>query len=255
MHRESSDQAKCAALLLVGHGTRDEAGLKEFERLTEDVRRQVGGRRVERAFLEFARPSIPEAIDRLAAEGARSIHIVPLFLFAAGHVKRDLPAAAEEAIARHRELRVEVAPALGCDEEILSLSARRFAEALIGKADVRGEQTLLLLVGRGTSDCEAINEVRRFAGLRCEQSRVGRAEVCFVAAASPTLDEGLRMAAQAGFPRVVVQPHLLFAGRVLDEVHAAVQSIERDTAGIEWIVAKHLGPAEELARTIVRRVN
>jgi sirohydrochlorin cobaltochelatase len=254
MHGESSKQLT-SAVLLVGHGTRDELGLREFDELAVEVGRRLGNRRVRRAFLELAEPSISEAIDRLAAEGVRSILVVPLFLFAAGHVKHDVPAAVDKGVARHRELRIDIAPAFGCDEEILALSARRFEESLAGRADVPRQRTMLLLVGRGTRDADAVDEVRRLAALRHMQSSVGNAEVCFVAAARPTLEEGLRLAAEAGFPRVVVQPHLLFAGQVLDDVRAAVKLIEREAAGVEWIVAEHLGPAEELVRAILGRVN
>jgi sirohydrochlorin ferrochelatase len=254
MHGESSQQLT-SAILLVGHGTRDELGLREFDELAVEVGRRLENRRVRRAFLELAEPSISKAIDRLVAEGARSIVVAPLFLFAAGHVKHDVPAAVDKAVAKHRELRIDIAPAFGCDEEIVALSARRFDEAISSRPGVPRERTMLLLVGRGSSDDEATREVKQFAAIRCEQSRVARTEACFVAAARPTLEEGFRLAAEAGFPRVVVQPHLLFAGQVLDEVQAAVKLIERETADVEWLVAKHLGPAEDLVRAVVRRVN
>jgi sirohydrochlorin ferrochelatase len=248
-------QMSSSAVLLVGHGTRDVRGLAEFERLAESVAGHVNGKRVKRAYLELAGPTILEAIERLAAEGATSIRVVPLLLFAAGHAKRDLPAAVEAAARRHPGLKVEIAPAFGCDEEILALSERRFEEALAERSVVGRDRTMLLLVGRGTSDAEAIDEVRQFAALRREQSGVGRADVCFVAAARPSLVDGMGMAAQAGYPRVVVQPHLLFAGQVLDEIQAAVRSIERQTMGTEWILTRHLGPEEELVRAVVRRAN
>ncbi len=219
------------------------------------MRCHVNGKRVRRAYLELAEPTIPEAIERLAAEGMRSIRVVPLLLFAAGHVKRDLPAAVEAAAFRHPGLKVEIAPAFGCDEEILALSERRFEEALTERSVVPRERTMLLLVGRGTSDVEAVEEVRRFGELRREQSSVGSAEVCFVAAARPSLAEGLAMAAKAGYPRVVVQPHLLFAGQVLNEIRAGVELIESEAIGVEWILTRHLGPEEELVRAVIRRAN
>ncbi len=251
----ANQQMSSSAVLLVGHGTRDVDGLAEFERLAESVAGHVNGKRVRRAYLELAKPTIPEAIERLAAEGTRSIRVVPLLLFAAAHARRDLPVAVEAAAPQHPRLNVEIAPAFGCDEEILSLSERRFEEALADRSVVGRERTMLLLVGRGTSDTEALEEVRRFAELRRVQSGVGRAEICFVAAVRPSLAEGLAMAAQSGYARVVVQPHLLFAGQVLDEIQAAVRLIDSQRTGVEWILTRHLGPEEELVRVVVRRAN
>ncbi len=250
----ANQQTGSSAVLLVGHGTRDKSGLAEFNRLAELAASCLRGMRVEIAYLELAEPTIPEAIERLAAEGTRSIRVVPLLLLAAGHAKRDLPAAVESAARRHPRLNVEIAPAFGCDEEILALSARRFEESLAERSVVPRKRTMLLLVGRGTSDADALDEVRQFAELRRVQSDVGGAEVCFVAAARPSLAEGLAMAAQSGYPRVVVQPHLLFAGQVLDEIQAAARLIESQRTGVEWILARHLGPEHELVCAVVRRV-
>jgi sirohydrochlorin ferrochelatase len=43
------------------------------------------------AISEFARPTIRDGLAALAERGARRIHAVPAMLFAASHVKNDLP--------------------------------------------------------------------------------------------------------------------------------------------------------------------
>ncbi len=43
------------------------------------------------AYLEFMRPGIEDAAHRLAAQGCERIHIVPMFLGAGGHVRKDIP--------------------------------------------------------------------------------------------------------------------------------------------------------------------
>ena len=58
------------AILIAGHGSRDPDGITEFLDLARHFRKHRPGVRVEIAFLEFARPTIQEGIDRLVHEGA-----------------------------------------------------------------------------------------------------------------------------------------------------------------------------------------
>ena len=94
---------------------------------------------------------------------------MPLVLFSAGHAKRDIPAALAQAIARNPGVDIELCPPLGCHPAILELVAststagRRLSA---GARTVSPDETLLILVGRGSSDAEAIAEMRRLADLR-----------------------------------------------------------------------------------------
>ncbi len=164
----------------------------------------------------------------------------------------------------------------------LELSARRFEEAMAGRAAVDAAETLLILVGRGSSDAEAIGAMKRFAELRARRTPVGQAEVCFVAVAKPTLDEMLKQAARSDFRRIVVQPHLLFAGEVLETISGRWSVVseqergfrvqgsgtkhngewgmgngewgDRPTSDKEWILAGHLGAAKLVAEAVMEMV-
>jgi sirohydrochlorin cobaltochelatase len=243
-------------VLLVGHGTRDADGIAEFLMLAERVRGLLLPRPLEACFLELAQPTIGDGLKRLIGLGARRITVVPLLLTAAGHAKRDIPSAVAEVSAMHPELIIRQTAALDCHERIVNLSTRRYDEALAERSIIPEEQTLLLLVGRGSSDSAAIATVRCFAELRARRSKVGRVETCFAAVAKPSLEELLPVVAMAGFRRIVVQPHLLFRGRVLEDIRDGVARLEtRETAGErdskpEWIVTGPLGPEAELAEAV-----
>ena len=83
------------AVLLCGHGSRDPEAVGEFEEAAAALRSQLGhlepGRDFATGYLEFARPTIGESLAALASRGARSILAIPGMLFAASHVKNDLP--------------------------------------------------------------------------------------------------------------------------------------------------------------------
>src|SRR5436190_70542 len=87
-------------LLLVGHGTRDSAGLAEFRELHRLLVERAGELPVESCFLELAEPNISAGIEALLARGVRQIVVAPLLLFAAGHAKRDIPEGVADALQR-----------------------------------------------------------------------------------------------------------------------------------------------------------
>jgi sirohydrochlorin cobaltochelatase len=216
---------------------------------------------VEAGFLELAQPTIGEAFDRLVQRGATQIRVCPLLLFAAGHARSDVPEAIQRAAARHSEMRIEIGEPFGCGEWLLALSKRRYDEAVAPAAERRGgtlprgaweRECYLLLVGRGSSDATATAEMNRFAELRVKQSSLDKFGVAFVAAAHPTLDEGLEQAAAAGVRQIVVQPHLLFRGEVLATIQSAVARWQTERPELEWITTSHLGPEQELVQAVLR---
>ncbi|HET7794069.1 MAG TPA: CbiX/SirB N-terminal domain-containing protein [Rhizobacter sp.] len=78
-------------LLLFAHGARDPNWALPFDAVAAIVRQRRPEMPVELAFLEFMAPTLADAGHRLAAQGCTRVDVVPLFLGAGGHVRRDLP--------------------------------------------------------------------------------------------------------------------------------------------------------------------
>src|SRR5262244_3641274 len=79
------------AVLLCGHGSRDPEAVREFELAAAGLRPWLPAFDFTSGYLEFVRPTIRDGLSLLASRGARRILVVPGMLFAAGHVKHDLP--------------------------------------------------------------------------------------------------------------------------------------------------------------------
>src|SRR4051794_29470860 len=77
------------ALIAVAHGTRDQAGIHDIQRLVELVRQARPDVRVRLGWLELAEPLLPEAL----AECSGPAVVVPLLLSTGYHVKTDIAAA------------------------------------------------------------------------------------------------------------------------------------------------------------------
>jgi sirohydrochlorin cobaltochelatase len=101
-------------LLLFAHGARDPAWAIPFEQARAQLQAQHGpGVPVALAFLEFMSPTLMEAGDQLAAQGCKRITVVPLFLGAGGHVRKDLPALMAQMQQQHPRITWHLAPAVG----------------------------------------------------------------------------------------------------------------------------------------------
>jgi sirohydrochlorin cobaltochelatase len=242
-----------AGLLLVGHGTRYAPGVEEFFKLARLIARRVQDHAVEPCFLEFSEPSIAQGVARLVERGARRIVVAPVILFAAGHIRHDIPREVAKAADEHGGVPLAQAPHLGCHSALVQVSSRRFAESIAAAPAVAPADTVLVMVGRGSRDTDATQEMLRFANLRRSSKEASDTKVAFLAMAGPPLEPTLECVARAAPKRIVVQPHLLFSGELLERVGQLVERFAVAHLAIDWRVTRHLGPTEEIADAVLER--
>tara|TARA_B100001996_G_C18542851_1_gene547627 strand:+ start:163 stop:531 length:369 start_codon:yes stop_codon:yes gene_type:complete len=110
-------------LLLVAHGSRREESNLEVVSLSKQMAKFNSNPfdKVMPAFLEFASPSIPEAIEKCNEMGAKSITVLPYFLSAGVHINRDIPSEVENASQDFPNLNITIANYFGSREEIAEL--------------------------------------------------------------------------------------------------------------------------------------
>lgn len=131
-------------ILLFAHGARDPNWALPFqavaERLRDRARSDVGqAPEVTLAFLEFMSPDMASAGDDLAARGCTQVSVVPLFLGAGGHVRKDLPKLLEGLAARHPGVSWRLCPAVG-ETDILIQGMADAAWALAEPTSPRSPQ-------------------------------------------------------------------------------------------------------------------
>ena len=117
-------------LLLFAHGARDPNWARPFQAVADRVRAARPGVPVELAFLEFMAPDIATAGRTLAVAGCTTVAVVPLFLGAGGHVRKDLPVLVERLQADHPQATWTLSPAVGELEPVIDAMARA-AEAFL----------------------------------------------------------------------------------------------------------------------------
>ncbi len=101
------------AILFFCHGSRDPNWRVPFDAILEDFRGMHAAKLSELAFLEFMQPDFATSVAALVAQHAERIRVIPLFLAAGAHTRKDLTALIEEAQAKHPEVRFTAAPPIG----------------------------------------------------------------------------------------------------------------------------------------------
>ncbi|HZT89159.1 MAG TPA: sirohydrochlorin chelatase [Stellaceae bacterium] len=239
------------AVVVCGHGSRDPEAMGEFELLGAGLRPRFAGFDFATGYLEFARPTIREALDAVAARGARRILAVPAMLFAASHVKNDLPWEVNSFAAENPGIDIRFGRDLGLDAKLLAAAAGRIAEA----APDRREETLLVVVGRGTNDPDANSNIAKIARMLWEGMGFGWAEAAFSGVAHPRVDAALERAARMGFRRVVVFPYFLFTGVLVKRIYAQTDEAARRFPGIDFVKAPYLRDHAAVLDAFVDRVS
>ncbi len=231
-------------LLVIAHGSRDPRHAATVHALTERVRAERPGLRVETAFLEFNAPSVPRVLERLAAQGADEVVALPLLLTRAFHAKTDIPSVLREARARLPRLRIRQADVLGPSPLLNATLGRRLREAGARPGDL--PRTGLVLASAGSTDPEAIAVIAEIAR---ELRHTGWCAVrpAFASALLPRTEDAVRELRAEGVDRVAVAPYVIAPGRLPDRIAAGAEAAGAD------VLADVLGPAPELARLLLHR--
>ncbi|WP_322511918.1 sirohydrochlorin chelatase [Chloroflexus sp.] len=240
------------ALLLIGHGTDDDAGLAEYRQLAALVQQRLDVF-VQPCFLELADPPIGQAIDACVHAGYQHIVALPLLLGAAGHQKNDIPVALREARARWPQVTIQYGAPLGVQYPLLKALGDRLAAAEAAAPPAPRAETALALIGRGSSDPDSNADVARMARLLWEGRGYGRVLYGFYSITTPRVPETIDASIALGARRVIVIPYLLFTGRILQRIAQQVAAARQRYPAHDFVLTEHLGLHEGVIAAIEQR--
>ncbi|MFF2388492.1 sirohydrochlorin chelatase [Agromyces sp. NPDC058104] len=207
--------ASAPALVGISHGTSSPDGRRAVRGLHDAVAAALATKHPDATpaarlgHVDVEQPDVPAALASLAP-GEPAV-VVPLLLSAGYHVHVDLT----EAVAATADRAVVLGGALGPDDRLATVLARRLHEA-----GVRDDDLVVLSVA-GSSDARAVRDCHdmreRLAAATGRDIRIG-----FLSAAAPLLHEAVALA-RTDVPgaRVVVASYLLAPGYFQDLAEAA----------------------------------
>jgi sirohydrochlorin cobaltochelatase len=208
-------------VLLVGHGTRDADGRQSLLDFAAAYQALDRDRPVVPCFLELTEPTIQQGVDQCIAQGYTDLSVLPILLFAARHNKFDVTNELDRARRRHPQLTFHYGRHFGITPGIVDLWRSRLAVLDTPEWNPQGidrSDTVLLFVGRGSSDPDANGDVYKMARVLWEGSGYQTVETCFIGITHPRLEEGFRRASLYQPRRVIVLPHFLFTGALVKKI-------------------------------------
>lgn len=267
--------------MFIGHGTRRRHGIEEFMAFLRGVvEREIHDAPILAtcAFLELEAPTIRDAVEQLVQAGATKIAAIPLLLFAAGHMKVDIPTEIHHACAAHPHVTVRLFEPFGMADAFRDVAAARAIDALkelvvVGhgstdaqdhgadhSGDHRDEDVGLVVLGRGNRDEAAQAQFAQVAvGIRERVSeRFGEVsmQLGYLAGTGVSLESALDVMVAAGRRRIAILPYLWFSGWLTDTLPDRVEKwrAANPHVDVEIVVARHLGADTSLVEVVAEQV-
>jgi sirohydrochlorin cobaltochelatase len=238
--------------LLVGHGSRRDKSNEAVRELAAGLEDRIGVS-TDAAFLELAEPSIPDAIETLARSSTR-VTMVPLSLFAASHVKNDLPLAVKRARSDHPGVRFHAGAHLGIHPAILDLldDRARDVERELG-VDRADDDVAVVLCARGSSDPDSNADVHKLARLLYEGREFARVETGFIGVTEPLLDDALHDVAKTRPDAIVVLPYMLGDGVLTGRIRDGAADFDAEYPYVDAAAGDPLGTDTRLLDVLADR--
>jgi precorrin-8X/cobalt-precorrin-8 methylmutase len=248
--RQSDDYG----IVLVGHGSQDASGVREFVELVQIMKERANGRRIDHGFLEFVSPTIKDAVAASVAAGSHKVVVIPALLAAAAHAKNDMPVQLTTLKEQYPQIDLLFGAVMDLHPTLLQLCQQRIIEAEAkSRQRIKRSETCLVVVGRGTSDPDANSEIAKLTRILQEGMGFAASLVCYSGTAKPLVGEGLRLAARLGNKRITVLPYLLFDGILVKRILKAADALSKRHPEMEILTTGYLGVHADIADVFLEK--
>lgn len=243
-------------IMICGHGSRAKSAEEEFALLAKGVRQRYPDVPVEYGFLEYSAPNIHMGLNALRDAGVTEIIAVPGMLFAATHAKNDIPSVLTTYQEKNEGLTVHYGRELGLHPQMIAAFEARILEALgvdhVHDGDLY--DTMLVVVGRGTSDTLANAEAARLTRIVTENLGFGWSETVYSGVTFPSVGRGLEIALKLGYKKIVVAPYFLFSGKLIDRIYNYVDRVAATVPDVTFYKAHYLSDQDHVIDTFAERI-
>ena len=246
-----------SGIIICGHGSRAKTAQEEFSLLAKGLRSRFPQLEVEYGFLEYSSPNIHMSLDRLIAKGITNIYAVPGMLFSATHAQNDIPSVLITYMQKNPALKIKYGQELGLHEEMIIAFQHRIMEAIdLVEMPKPGHlyDTMLVVVGRGTSVAQANAEASKLTRIVAENMGFGWCETVYSGVTFPSVGRGLEMALKLGFKKIVVAPYFLFSGKLIGRINAYIDKVAADHPDVTFRVTDYLRDQPHVINTFVERI-
>ena len=254
MDIKNSKLNKEIGILICGHGSRNKLAIKEFKILAQCIQERFSSLKVEYGFLEFAKPSLTDGLEKLKQNSVKKVIAIPAMLFAAGHVKNDIPTVLMN-FARNNGIEISYGRELGINNLMISAACERVKDVFKNNEKLKPSESVLVVVGRGSSDPDANANVAKITRMIVEGLGMGWGETVFSGVTFPLVEPGLNHIVKLGYKNIVLFPYFLFTGVLVSRVRRQRDIVAMNNPNIKFFDAKYLSSHPQVIDTFVERID
>ena len=182
-------------------------------------------------------------------QGVEQVYAIPGMLFAATHAKNDIPSVLTTFEENNSQIEMHYGSELGLHPAMIEAFQARIYESMGIDPENPPENlydTLLVVVGRGTSDTGANAEAAKLTRIVNENMGFGWADTVYSGVTYPSVGVGMEKLLKLGYKRVVVAPYFLFTGRLIKRIYGYVDQVAEQNPGVEFIKTPYLNDHEKV---------
>ena len=241
-------------ILICGHGSRNKLALNEFKILAKCIQERFSTIKVEYGFLEFAKPSLIDGLEKLKQNSVKRVIAIPAMLFAAGHVKNDIPTVLMN-FAKNNEMEINYGRELGINNLMISAACERVKEVFKNNDNLAPSESVLVVVGRGSSDPDANANVAKITRMIVEGIGMGWGETVYSGVTFPLVEPGLNHIVKLGYKNIILFPYFLFTGVLVSRIRRQKDIVAMNNPNISFFDAKYLSSHPYVIDTFVERID
>ena len=245
-------------IVLLGHGSSRESSNRDFENFLQAYSERWPRLTILHGYIEAAKPSMEEALKegaRIAQKEKKGLLLAPLLLFEGAHFQRDIPFALQKLKQEYPKIELYLSNVMGAHPNLARLAYKRACQTGLLKGP-KPEKIILLYLGRGSKSKKSREDFERQLSLFTKGKGFAKSIPCFAGMQEPSLKESLQMSLEfskrEGFHQILLVPHLLFFGSLLEKVQKEIRDFQTENPRYRIELAQSLGAeADELLFSVL----
>jgi len=137
---------------------------------------------------------------------------------------------------------------------MISAACERVKDVFKQNNTLKPEESLLVVVGRGSSDPDANSNVSKITRMIVEGIGLGWGETVFSGVTFPLVEPGLKNVVRLGFKNIIIFPYFLFSGVLVTRIKRQSDLVAINNPNISFIHAKYLSSQSYVVDTFVERI-
>lgn len=237
------------AILYICHGSRVPEACEEAISFIRKCMNQRPERIQEYCFLERSDPTIEAAYEKCVQRGATSIIAIPVLLLTAAHAKQDIPDVLYKIAEQFPDVALKYGRPIGVHSYMIDILTDRIMET----NKVVTNNSLILLVGRGSSDPDVKRDLHEIANRLSVRLNGVRVKDCYLTAAEPSFEVALENSRFSSVDSVFIIPYILFTGILMKGMRKELFCISSMTQQ-KYVLCNYLGYHPKMEAILQERI-